>query len=947
MFVKFQYSDTNCLRIFSLAEATPPSVALSVTPPPIKKPNGKFKHKQHKQVFDSHCGVVHMSKKNSFVKDPLGRTQKNVNFRGGGGGGGGGGGRNGVLEKEDSTEDGLLENLEERNEKNGGFGAILMSAGGINGAAEELCTRSSSSEESVKNGDSRKENVKHNGYVRRLRGSTENCSKNRDETSSKGVVEGMQTRCSTKWARYGGNIPAMLEALETVKDLDEAMKPWETTLTNKERSILLKEQLDWERAVEIFEWFKRKGCYEVNVIHYNIMLRILGKARQWCEVERLWGEMEKKRIKPINSTYGTLIDVYCKGGHRDKAMKWLELMNEREMEPDEVTMGIVVQMYKKAGDFKTAEDFFKKWSSRNAAVEGRGGTSSRSRSKMGVNGDSSSASNVCLSNYTYNTMIDTYGKAGKLKEASETFERMLQKGVVPNTVTFNTMIHMYGNNGQLAKVASLMEKMEGAKCSPDTRTYNILISLHAKHDDIELAARYLKKMKESSLEPDAVSYRTLLYAFSIRCMVSEAEELIAEMDEKGLEIDEFTQSSLTRMYIEAGLVEKSWAWFQRFHLGGNMTSECYSATIDAFGERGHILQAEKVFECCLQVKKLSVLEFNVMIKSYGISKKFDRACHLFDSMEKHGLVSDRCGYNSLVQMLASADLPEKAIFYLRKMRELDLVIDCVPYCAVISSYAKLGRMEMAVEVYKEMIGCGIKPDVIVYGVLINAYAETGNVNEATYYIETMRNLGLPMNGVVCKSLIKLYTKVGYLKEAQESYKNLQLFETGIDVYSSNCMIDLYSERSMVSEAEEIFENLKLNGDANEFTYAMMLCMYKRNGRFVEAFWIARKMRELGLMTDLLSYNHVLGLYASDGRYKEAVATFEEMVKSLVRPDNSTFKSLGIILLKCGVPKVAIDRLETERKKDQESGVRAWASILTSVVDMDDDDDDDDVAVEVV
>ncbi|EYU23711.1 hypothetical protein MIMGU_mgv1a001275mg [Erythranthe guttata] len=848
MFVKFQYSDTNCLRVFSLAEATPPSVALSVTPP-IKKPNGKFKHKQHKQVSESHSGVVHMSKKNGFVKDPLGRTQKNVNFH---------------------------------------------------------------------------------------------------ETSSKGVVEGMQTRCSTKWARYGGNIPAMLEALETVKDLDEAMKPWETTLTNKERSILLKEQLGWERAVEIFEWFKRKGCYEVNVIHYNIMLRILGKARQWCEVERLWGEMEKKRIKPINSTYGTLIDVYCKGGHRDKAMKWLELMNEREMEPDEVTMGIVVQMYKKAGDFKTAEEFFKKWSSRNSAVVvGRGGTSSRSRSKTGVNGDSSSASNVCLSNYTYNTMIDTYGKAGKLKEASETFERMLQKGVVPNTVTFNTMIHMYGNNGQLAKVASLMEKMEGAKCSPDTRTYNILISLHAKHDDIELAARYLKKMKESSLEPDAVSYRTLLYAFSIRCMVSEAEELIAEMDEKGLEIDEFTQSSLTRMYIEAGLVEKSWAWFQRFHLGGNMTSECYSATIDAFGERGHILQAEKVFECCLQVKKLSVLEFNVMIKSYGISKKFDRACHLFDSMEKHGLVSDRCGYNSLVQMLASADLPEKAIFYLRKMRELDLVIDCVPYCAVISSYAKLGRMEMAVEVYKEMIGCGIKPDVIVYGVLINAYAETGNVYEATYYIETMRNLGLPMNGVVCKSLIKLYTKVGYLKEAQESYKNLQLFETGIDVYSSNCMIDLYSERSMVSEAEEIFENLKRNGDANEFTYAMMLCMYKRNGRFVEAFWIARKMRELGLMTDLLSYNHVLGLYASDGRYKEAVATFEEMVKSLVRPDNSTFKSLGIILLKCGVPKVAIDRLETERKKDQESGVRAWASILTSVVDMDDDDDDDDVAVEVV
>lgn len=80
---------------------------------------------------------------------------------------------------------------------------------------------------------------------------------------------------------------------------------------------------------------------------------------------------------------------------------------------------------------------------------------------------------------------------------------------------------------------------------------------------------------DASLEPDAVSYRTLLYAFSIRHMVGESEELISEMDERGLEIDEFTQSSLTRMYIEAGMLESSWSWFERFHLAGNMTSEYY------------------------------------------------------------------------------------------------------------------------------------------------------------------------------------------------------------------------------------------------------------------------------------------------------------------------------------------------------------------------------------
>ena len=114
---------------------------------------------------------------------------------------------------------------------------------------------------------------------------------------------------------------------------------------------------------------------------------------------------------------------------------------------------------------------------------------------------------------------------------------------------------------------------------------------------------------------------------------------------------------------------------------------------------------------------------------------------------------------------------------------------------------------------------------------------------------------------------------------------------------------------MVGEAEGIFENLKQKGDANEFTYAMMLCMYKRNGRFEEATHIARQMRELGLLTDLLSYNNVLGLYAMDGRFREAVRIFKEMVSACIQPDDSTFKSLGSVLLKCGVPKWAVNREE--------------------------------------
>ncbi|RAL54673.1 hypothetical protein DM860_001801 [Cuscuta australis] len=693
-------------------------------------------------------------------------------------------------------------------------------------------------------------------FTKRPYGRLETKSKRTRETGFRNLREDVQTNCSTKCVKYGGCVPAILEALRRCDDLDKALKPWERTLTNKERSIILKEQLGWERAYEIFNWFRKKGCYEINAIHYNIMLRILGRAQRWTELKNLWDDMRGRRVEPVNSTYGTLIDVHCKARRQEEAMEWVDLMYQNRMEPDEVTMGIVVQMYKKAGDFKKAEEFFKQWETVNAR-----------------RAHESISSPLCLSSYTHNNLIDTYGKAGKVKEASEAFERMLDEGISPTTVNFNTMIHLYGNNNQMEEVGSLMQKMEDLDCCPDTRTYNILIFLHAKHNDIETASFYFEAMKSASLEPDIVSYRTLLYAFSIRQMVSEADMLVLEMDEKGMEIDEYTQSALTRMYLVAGMLERSWSWFH--------------------------------------------------------------------SIQKHNISPDKCSYSSIIQILASANLPVRAKHYLTEMQGAGLVDDCIPHSAVISSFIKTGQFEKAVSLYIEMIRFDIQPDPVVYGVLINAFAEIGSVKGVNFYLNEMRKNGLEKNSVIYNSLIKIYSKVGFLKDAEEIYTAFLSLEDGPDTYSSNCMINLYSLRSMIGRAEEIFDGLRRKGDANEFSYAMMLCMYRRNGMFDEAVQMAKEMREKELLNDVLSYNNVIGLYALVGRFRDAMITFKDMLvsSSSVRPDGFTFKSLGVILVKCGVSKEDVKRLS--EKGDDQNGVSLWISMLSSVIGFCDDDDDDD------
>ncbi|KAJ1298673.1 hypothetical protein BS78_01G471700 [Paspalum vaginatum] len=709
------------------------------------------------------------------------------------------------------------------------------------------------------------------------------------------------------WVRYGGSLPAMLEALERVREVGEALWPWKGTLSNRETTIILKEQKDWRRAVEIFDWLCRESGHGLNVIHYNVILCTVGRARRWDIVLRLWHDMHSCGVAPDNTTYGTLIDVCSKGGREGAVFPWFGDMCKRGLMPDEVTMSIVLQAHKKSGDFETAELFFRRWSSDSGRrVEGH------PRYNL----------------YTYNTLIDTYGKAGKLDKVSDTFNQMLREGVAPNVVTFNTMIHVWGRHHRMEQVSSLVRMMEGFQCFPDTRTYNILISLYRESNDIDVAEYYFWKMKAENLVPDVVSCRTLLYGFSVRGMVTKAEALLKEMYEMGFAVDEYTQSALTRMYVNAGMLEQAWHWFDRFH--DQMKSECFSANIDAFGEKRCILLAEKAFICCIKKNMLSVSACNVMIKAYGLVEKLDEACEVADGMERYGILPDFVTYSSLIQLLATAKLPNKALNYLKKMQAAKLLSDCVPYAVVINSFAKDGDLRMVEHLFREMITSGICADVFLYSILIDAYAELGNVQQAAAYFGLMKKDGLCESAAMCNSLIKLYKKVGYVAEARETYKLLRSLDTDASLYASNCMIDLYSDHCMVKEAREVFESLKVRGSANEFSHAMMVCLYKKVGRYDLAHRICKEMQALGLLTQALSYNSAIQMYVSCGRMEEALKIFKKMLASNTPPNDATFKALKVILIKSRVTKDEARRLELLRNSSHDC-LHQWYKALSSAV----------------
>ncbi|KAL8248370.1 hypothetical protein R6Q59_005238 [Mikania micrantha] len=752
--------------------------------------------------------------------------------------------------------------------------------------------------------------------------------------------------------RYGGVLPSILRALDSEEDVDKTLDLYYGKLNPKEQTVILKEQRDWERVVKVFEWMKSQPDYSPNVIHYNIVLRVLGRARKWDGLRRCWIEMAEKGVIPTNNTYGMLVDVYGKAGLVKEALLWVKHMKLRGVFPDEVTMNTVVRVLKDGGEYDRADRFYKDWCVGKVELDDLEldsmadscqepisltqflltelfRTGGRNHTKSMVTSDAENFVQKPRLTATYNTLIDLYGKAGRLKDAGEVFTEMLKSGIPMDTFTFNTMIFTCGSHGNLSEAESLLSKMEDRGISPDTKTYNIFLSLYADIGNIDEALRCYKKIHEVGLFPDDVTHRAILHILCQRRMVHEVENVIREMDKSGYCIDRQSLPIVVKMYVDEGLTEHAKFIFDKCRKNGRLSSKTYAAVIDAYAQVGLWAEAEYVFGC---EKEKDVVEYNVMIKAYGMAKLYDKAFLLFKGMKSQGIWPDECTYNSLIQMFSKGDLVDEARDILGEMQEAGFKPSCLTFSSMIASFVHLSRLFDAVEIYQEMIKSQVKPNEVVFGSLINGFAETGELEEALRYFQIMQESGLSVNQVVLTSLIKAYSKAGIVEGARTIYNKMKELPGGPDVVASNSILNLYADLGMVSKAESIFDYLKENHQADAVSFATMMYVYKNMGMIDEAIHVANEMKDSGLLTDCPSFNKAMACYATSGNLSVCGEMLHEMIVTReLSPTPGTFKVLFTVLKKGGIPTEAVEQLEFAYHEDKPYAKEAVVTAVFSVV----------------
>ncbi|EOX97561.1 hypothetical protein QUC31_015627 [Theobroma cacao] len=485
---------------------------------------------------------------------------------------------------------------------------------------------------------------------------------------------------------------------------------------------------------------------------------------------------------------------------------------------------------------------------------------------------SKAVSSNATDSYTMNKRLSHLIRTGKLNEAKSVFDQMPQR----DTVTWNSMISGYVKRREIAKARKLFDEMP----KRDIVSWNLIISGYASC----LGYRFLeegKKLFDQMPRKDFVSWNTMISGYAKNGRMDEAIRLFESMPERNV----VSWNAMITGFLRNGDTVSATEYFERMP---EQDSTSVSAFVSGLVQNGDLDEAARVLiECGNRGgwREGLVQACNTLIAGYGQKGRVDDARRLFDQIP----------YNC-VQM---------------EGRKAEFERNVVSWNSMIMCYVKAGDIVSARELFDQMV----ERDTISWNTMINGYVQMSDMEEASNLFNTMPK----PDSLSWNSMISGFSQLGRLELARDLFEKMPQKH----LVSWNSIIAAYEKNEDYKGAIKLFIQMQAEGekpDRHTFSSVLsvatglvdlhlgmqihqlvsktvipdvpiknsLITMYSRCGAIIESRTIFDEMKSL---KDVISWNAMIGGYASHGFAIEALELFKLMERNKVQPTYITFISV--------------------------------------------------------
>ncbi|GLU19927.1 hypothetical protein SLE2022_361480 [Rubroshorea leprosula] len=139
--------------------------------------------------------------------------------------------------------------------------------------------------------------------------------------------------------------------------------------------------------------------------------------------------------------------------------------------------------------------------------------------------------------FTYTTMLDIFGEAGRISSMKYVFQQMQEKGITIDAVTYTSVMHWVSRGGDVDGAVEVWEEMREKGCEPTVVSYTAYMKILFDNKRIKEATDLYKEMLQSGISPNCHTYTALMEHLIDAGKYNQALDIFNKMQEAGVKPD--------------------------------------------------------------------------------------------------------------------------------------------------------------------------------------------------------------------------------------------------------------------------------------------------------------------------------------------------------------------------------------------------------------------------
>ncbi|XP_058080676.1 pentatricopeptide repeat-containing protein At3g49170, chloroplastic-like [Magnolia sinica] len=493
--------------------------------------------------------------------------------------------------------------------------------------------------------------------------------------------------------------------------------------------------------------------------------------------------------------------------------------------------------------------------------------------------------------FTYNNVLSSLIKQGKLDDAYRMFDKMPER----NAISWSSIIAANTRSGNFQQAFHLFDEMMEAGTCPNEFALGSLLKASAGLRDVCIGRQLHGWCLRIGFVSDAGVRTSLITMYSSCGFLDDAALVFREIPLSSLD-DVPTWNSMIAAYVFNG------CWSECFQLFSDMlwmglvapTERTYASMINACGsvralDHGKTIHGKIVKDGLLNMTTMG----NSLITFYSKCWTLDDANKMFKTIPSKNIVS----WNAIVAAHEQNDDEKSAIDLFHRLLRLESCAkpNRITFLSVLSAVSSVSGLKHGREIHAQMIKMELEDNTSIANSLITMYSKCGEATKARRVFER-----LPCRDIVSwNSMLAGFVQNEQLENCLELFTRMPLSGYEPDDHSFTIALGAVSSHPSMSKCwrwgREIHGHVirqSSHAVVGTSTYNSILTMYAKCNKVADAEKIFKGINK----RDSYSWNAMMDGYSINGNYNDVILLFIDMLEQSLQYDHLSF---SILLTACG------------------------------------------------